>query len=372
MLEELNEFNRRKRGKKSEALIGESKDKTEDLTDRQREILKVIVQEFVVTATPVSSETVVYKYRLPVSTATVRNEMAELERQGYITHPHTSAGRLPSDKGYRYYVEHLMERSMGLSLAEKRTIQHQFYQIQLEMNEWLRLAATVTARTAQNAAVVSSLHTRESESRLKHVQFIEVQERLVLMVLVTQQGTIKEQMLSLEEPINQDELSVISLRLNSQLNNLDKAQIEISYRDWPQGLARYLASRIAETLRVLDQRLDAQLYREGLTNILNQPEFSDIVRVRQVLETIESGAALTTIIPEVISSDDSGVQVIIGGDDRYDDLRLLSVVLARYGIDGVAGVVGVVGPTRMEYGRSISTVQYIAELLSALVNERRG
>ena len=345
----------------------------DELTDRQKDILKVIVQEFVTTAAPVSSETVVYKYRLRFSTATVRNEMAELERDGYITHPHTSSGRVPSDKGYRYYVEHLMERGNGLSIAEKRTIQHQFYQIQLEINEWLRLAASVTARTAQNAAVVSSLHTIEGESRLKHVQLIEIQERLVLMVLVTQQGTIKEQMLSLEEPAPQEDLGIVSNRLNSQLNGLNWKQVEALYRNWPEDLVRYVASRISETLRGLDLRNDAQLYRDGLSHILNQPEFSDIVRVRQVLEAIENGTALTTIIPEIITSEDAGVQVIIGGENRYNDLRLLSVVLARYGIDGqVAGVVGIVGPTRMEYSRSISTVQYISELLTSLVNERRG
>ncbi len=376
------QLNKRAAGKKTRA-AGESGnlEKVEkkpsldssSLSERQREILKLIVQEFITTATPVSSETVVYKYRLPVSTATVRNEMVDLEREGYITHPHTSAGRVPSDVGYRYYVEHLMERSGGLSLVEKRTIQHQFYQIQLEMNEWLRLAASVTARTAQNAAVVSSLHNIESESRLKHVQLIEIQERLVLMVLVTQQGTIKEQMLSLEEPITQEELSIFSTRLNGQLHNVTWKQIETRLNDWPQDLSRYLASRVAETLRVLDQRHDAQIYRDGLSHILNQPEFSDIVRVRQVLEIIESGVALTTIIPEVIAAEDSGVQIIIGGENRYDDLRLLSVVLARYGIDGqTAGVVGIVGPTRMEYGRTISTVQYISELLTTLVNERRG
>jgi heat-inducible transcriptional repressor len=368
------QFNK-KPGRKGKAHKVDSTSSTDRsvLTERQRDILKIIVQAFVTTATPISSEMVVYKYRLPVSTATVRNEMAELEHEGFITHPHTSAGRVPSDKGYRYYVEHLMERSTGLTIAEKHTIQHQFYQIQLEMNEWLRLAASVTARTAQNAAVVSGLHSLESESRLKHVQLIEIQERLVLMVLVTQQGTIKEQMLSLEEPSNQEELSVLSNRLNARLTTMNAFQVEGRLVEWSEGLARYVVSRIAETLRGLDQRQESQLYREGLSHILSQPEFSDIVRVRQVLETIESGAALTTIIPEVIMSEDTGVQIIIGGENRYDDLRLLSVVLARYGIDGQwAGVVGIVGPTRMEYGRSISTVQYISELLTTLVSERRG
>lgn len=344
---------------------------TEELTERRKEILRIIIQEFVNSATPVSSDTVVNKYRLPISPATVRNEMAELEREGYITHPHTSAGRIPSDKGYRYFVEHLMSRPVGLPMPEQRMIQHQFYQIQLELNEWLRLAASITARTAHNAAVVSA--PRAYDSRLKRLELIEVQEKLALLIIVTQDGTIKEQMVSLEEPHSQEILSSISARLNAQLNGLNWSQIESRYKEWPDDMARLMAGRLVESLRVLDLHQNAQIYRDGLTNILNQPEFSDIGRVRQVMQTLESGSAFTAIIPEVLSADSAGVQVIIGGENRHDDLRLLSVVLARYGVDGqVAGVVGIVGPTRMEYGRSISTVQYISQLLSSLVSERRG
>ncbi len=343
----------------------------EEMTERRKEILRIIIQEFVNTATPVSSDTVVHKYRLPISPATVRNEMADLEREGYITHPHTSAGRVPSDKGYRFFVEYLMERPIGLSMPEQRTIQHQFYQIQLEINEWLRLAASITARTALNAAVVSA--PRAYDTRLKRLELIEVQERLALLIIVTQDGTVKEQMVSLEEPHSQEVLGSISARLNAQLNGLNWSQIETRCRDWPEDTARLIATRLVESLKMLDVHQNSQIYRDGLSNILNQPEFSDIGRVRQIMQTLEGGSAFTAIIPEVLSADSNGVQVFIGGENRYDDLRLLSVVLARYGIDGqVAGVVGIVGPTRMEYGRSISTVQYISQMLSSLVSERRG
>lgn len=342
-----------------------------NLTDRQRVILRIIIQEFIVTAAPVSSETLVNKYRLPYSSATVRNEMADLEQAGYISHPHTSAGRIPSDLGYRYYVEHLMERNGGLSQVEQHTIQHQFYQIQLEFTEWLRLAASVTARTAHNAALVST--PRVYDNRLKYVQLVGVQERVALLVIVTQDGAIKEQMLNLDEAVTQSELTQVTNRLNTLLSNLNWVKMEARIKDWPEDLNKVIASRMIETFKSLDRYKDAQIYRDGLVNILSQPEFSDIGRVRQVVQVIETGHAITNIIPEVLSSDGNAVQVIIGGDNRFDDLRLLSVVLARYGIDGqMAGVVGIVGPTRMEYNRSISTVQYIASLLSGLVSERRG
>ncbi len=344
---------------------------SEFMTDRRKEILKIVIKEYVNSYMPVSSDAIVNKYRLPISPATVRNEMAELEREGYITHPHTSAGRIPSDKGYRFFVEHLMERPGSLSVPEQHTIQHQFYQIQLELNEWLRLAASVTARTAQNVAVVSSPHA--FDSRLKRVELIGVQERLALMVVVTQDGTIKEQMLSLDEPTAQEELSSVSSRLNSQLFGQNRVQIDNNIKDWTDEFLVTIANRLSETLRSLEQHNDTQLYREGLANMMNQPEFNDITRLRQVMQSIESGPALPTIIPEVLTSDEAGVQVIIGGENRFEDLRLLSVVLARYGIDGqIVGVVGVIGPTRMEYNRSISTVKYISQLMTNLLTERSG
>ncbi len=343
----------------------------ESLNDRQRELLRLVIQEFVVTAAPVSSEAIVAKYRLPYSSATVRNEMAELERQGYITQPHTSAGRIPSDLGYRYYVERLMVRPGNLSPLEQHTIQHQFYQIQLELNEWLRLAASVTAHTSHNAALVST--PRVYDSRLKYLQLLSVQERLALIVLVSRDGTIREQMTALDQPQSQDDLTTISNRLNTLLKDFNWKKMEERIKDWPDDSSRTMAQKVIDTLRLLDQSQAAQIYRDGLANILSQPEFSDIERVRQVIQVIENGQAITNIIPEVLSNEGQAVQVIIGGDNRFDDLRSLSVVLARYGIDGqVAGVVGVVGPTRMEYGRSISTVQYISHLLSGLINDRRG
>jgi heat-inducible transcriptional repressor len=340
------------------------------LTERQREILRIVIEEFVNTATPVSSELLVNKHKLPYSSATVRNELAELERNGFITQPHTSAGRIPSDLGYRFYVESLMNRSVGLSSVEQRNIQQQLFQLQTELNDWLRRAVSVTARTAHNAAVVST--PRTYDSRLKYMQLMGVQEKLALLIMVTMDGTLREQMVNLDEAKAQDDLTSVSNRLNTHLSNLNWRQIENRIKDWPDELAKTVAGRIGELLRQLDLPAEAQIYRDGLVNILSQPEFSDIARVRQVVQALESGQSINSIIPEVLSNDGNAVQVIIGGDNRFDDLRLLSVVLARYGIDGeVAGVVGIVGPTRMEYGRSISTVQYISQLLSDLLNERR-
>ena len=364
--------------------------RTAGLTERQREILRIIIQEYTLTAAPVGSETIVQKYRLPLSSATVRNEMAELEREGFISHPHTSAGRVPLDKGYRYFVENLMERNTALSVVEQHTIEHQFYQLQREIDEWLQLAASVLARTSNNAAVVTAPQSQViSETRLKHVQLIGVQERVALCIIVTGDSTIKEQLLILDSPITHDELTALSARLNARFANQTARTISSvlnagveGFETPPQGLNQPIsaaeientaARRIVELLRSLDLRPDAQIYRDGLLYILEQPEFSDVARVRQIIEIIERGAGLTAVIPQILSGEGTAVQVIIGGENRYNELRLLSLVLARYGVEGESsGVVGVVGPTRMEYGRSISTVQYVARVLSQLMNDRKS
>lgn len=341
------------------------------LSERQREILRIVIEEFVDSAAPVSSEAIVTKYKLPYSPATVRNEMAELERSGYITHPHTSAGRIPSDLGYRFYVEQLMRRPFSLSSLEQHNIQNQLLQIQTELKDWLQRAANVTARTSHNAAIVSS--PRTYDSRLKYLQLIGVNEKLVILIMVTQDGTLRELSVTLENPQTQDDLTAISNRLNATFANLNWRQMDSRSKDWSESLIKSIAGRVIETFKLLDQPHEAQIYRDGLVNILSQPEFSDISRVRQVVQALESGQGIGTIIPEMLATDTNGVQIVIGGDNRFDDLRFLSVVLTRYGIDGqLAGVVGIVGPTRMEYGRSISTVQYISQLLSEVLSERHG
>src|SRR5712691_10506124 len=185
------------------------------LSPRKQEILRALVEEYIHNATPVASETLVRKYGLPFSSATVRHELAGLEEADLIHQPHTSAGRVPTDLGYRYFVEHLMQES-ALLLDEQRLIRHMFYQVQDQLDQWVRLTASVMARLLHSAAVMTP--PRSSEGRLKHVEVLSVTDLSAHLVLVLEDGTVKQQRLLLETSINQEELSVSSARLNKLLH----------------------------------------------------------------------------------------------------------------------------------------------------------
>lgn len=357
-----------------------------DFTERRQLILKLVVQEFIETAVPVASETLVRKYGLPVSSATVRNEMNALEEMGYLTHLHTSAGRLPTDTGYRFFVENLMDRT-ALSPAEQRTIRHQFYQVRGELDQWIQLAGAVLARTAQNASLVTP--PRADQIRFKHLELIAIHEAIVLMVLVLHDGSVKQQTLTLETARSQEDLRRSSARISERCADATAGRIEELLAQNRQlqpplfdELERQVLEQVARALRQFEEQIKEQIYSDGLIEMLSQPEFITalikeddteraVERMRRVLEILKSGRGLGALIPQALASD--GVQVVIGGEHSANEMREYSVVLARYGVDGAAaGVLGVIGPTRMSYPRSISTVRYISALMSDLLRELYG
>jgi heat-inducible transcriptional repressor len=341
----------------------------DELNERQRTILRVLVEQYVSTVRPVASEVLAGQYDLGVSPATIRNTLADLERLGYITQPHTSAGRVPSDKGYRYFVEHLMG-SAALPLDEQRTIQHQFHQVQMNVEEWSHLAAAVLARLVRNAAVVTP--PQSTAARLKHFELLSLTETSVMVVLVAHDGTISQQLLTLDEPWDQERLSVLAGHLNRLWRDLTGPQLaETPAPDDLAPLARQVGTVLGGLLARLEEPGGAGIYREGLSHMLEQPEFRETDRMRQMFELLEGGGVLLSIIPAVRAS--AGVQVIIGDEHQNDQMRHCSVVVARYGLaDQVSGVLGVVGPTRMPYGRAVSSVRYLADLLGTMLYQVYG
>jgi heat-inducible transcriptional repressor len=350
------------------------------LTERRQIILKLVVQEFVETATPVASETLVRKYRLNVSPATVRNELAALEDLGYLTHLHTSAGRVPTDAGYRFFVENLMERT-PLSLPEQRMIRHQFYQVRGELDQWVQLAGAVLARTAQNASVVTPPRTAE-RLRFKNLELISIHETMALAVLVFHGGIVKQQTFSLDAARTPDDLRRCAARLSDFLADLTISGVEdlIAREAQPTfgDFERAVLDLVVRAMLAFEEHVQEQIHSDGLIEMLSQPEFIPalaredaeraVERMRRALEILKSGRGLGPLIPQALASD--GVQVIIGGENSADEMREYSVVLARYGVDrAVAGVLGIIGPTRMAYPRSISTVRYISSLMSNLLAE---
>ncbi|MCS6841002.1 MAG: heat-inducible transcriptional repressor HrcA [Roseiflexus sp.] len=347
---------------------------TTDLTDRRRLILKLAIQEFIESSQPVASELLVRKYKLNVSPATVRNELAALEELGYLTHLHTSAGRVPTDAGYRYFVENLIDRT-PLSATEQRTIRHQFYQVRSELDQWIQLAGAVLARTAQNASVVTP--PRAQQARLKHLELISIHDTTALMVLVLHDGTIRQQTLTLDMALSQEELSRRAARINERCADAPVERIEEFLKqeraqEPPAGdaLVCQVLDLVVKAMHQFNEHLNSDIHSDGLIEILNQPEFSRIERVRRMVEILHSRRALGALIPRALAS--SGVQVVIGGEHSYDEMREYSVVLSRYGGGEIVGVLGVIGPTRMAYPRAISAVRYISAVMSDLLAELYG
>lgn len=200
------------------------------LSERQANLLKIIVGEYVASAAPVASSSLVKKYQLPVSSATVRNEMAELEENGFVTHPHTSAGRVPSDRGYRYYVESLPE-PLPLPEPVRRAIRREFRQVELAIEVWSRLAATILARVVQNAALVTA--PKAPDVRLRHLELVELHATLAMLILVLREARVKPQMVTLARPTDQEELHAVSARLNQLLAGAGPAEIARVGREAP-------------------------------------------------------------------------------------------------------------------------------------------
>ena len=334
----------------------------EELTDRRQAVLGLVVRQYIATATPVGSKTIVEQYGLGISSATIRNEMAYLEEQGYLTHPHTSAGRVPTEKGYRYFVERLMGEA-ELPLAEQRTIRHQFHQAHLGLEQWMKLAAAILARTAHSTSLVAA--PTVAQCRFKHLELIASYVSRALLVLVLSEGMVKQQMLTMAHPLAQEELTQVANRLNDLFTGRSADQIATSsYQLMP--LEEQIANLIIALMEEAEARSSGEIYRDGLLNIFRQPEFSEMENVRQIIRILEEQSLLEAILAEVLNS--SGVQVIIGGEGRWHELSECSVVLAPYGEAGRAvGALGVLGPMRMRYGRAISTVRYVADLLSDLI-----
>ncbi len=336
-----------------------------ELSDRQQRILAIVVKEYVATAAPVGSETLRHR-GFSVSSATIRNELAALEELGYLTHPHTSAGRIPTEKGYRYFVESLMEE-FELPPVEQRMIRHQFHQVTLDVDQWMRLSAAVLSRAAHGAALVTA--PQANQCRYKHVQLIMIGEQVGLLVLVLQEGTVKQQMLGLPQPKSQEELTQISNRLNNHFAGLNVDQIRaknLALSEFESGVLQIVISLMLQ----IDRRTSRDIYRDGLMDILRQPEFSAIERMQALLEMLEQRQFLEEMLTDL--APERGVQVVIGGESRHDELNDYSMVLSRYGRPEASGVISVLGPVRMQYARTIGVVRYVAGLLDDLVAQMYG
>lgn len=337
-----------------------------ELTERQEAILSLIVREYIRLAQPIASRTLAEAYELGVSSATIRNEMAILEEHGLVFAPHTSAGRVPTQKGYRYFVHRLLTDA-DLPPADRRRITQAFREVPLNLEDWMRMAAMVLARTAQAPALVTS--PRAVEHRFKHLELINTQGRLVLMVLVLDGGSVHQQILTLAEPVQQRVLSKTAHILNLVCVHRTAEDVRALTRNETTELARDIGELVADAMLQADQHGPRDIYRYGFSESLNT--FTDD-EAQQALRVLEEQSLLNGILQEALTGDADNIRVVVAGEGRWEALSHLSMVLGRYGTQQSYGALGLLGPTRMRYGRAVSAVRYVAGLMSGLLGNVYG
>jgi heat-inducible transcriptional repressor len=341
------------------------------LSERQKFILALLVRDYVDSAEPVSSGRLVKHYHLDISSATVRNEMAVLEEMGYLYQPYTSAGRIPTKNGYRYYVRQLMGDHQ-LPAHVQEMIRHQFYQARRDVDDWLSLSASVLAQHSQVASLVTQLHTEEAS--LKQIALLSTRGRQVLLVVVLDSGEVYQQTLLLDEPLPQDELNGIVARINQLAGGKDAEEVGRIRQMFPGTATENILAVVSQMIAASEVSSSGELFWDGMANVLSEPEFLEPEKAKRTLELFEDRNLLDDLLSRtVFNSDTSGVHVIIGGEDTWQQLDDCSVIIAGYGAkEHARGAVGILGPLRMSYSRGVSTVRFVSELIDELMLESMG
>ena len=325
-----------------------------------------MIEEYVALAQPVPSELIARKYEAQLSPATVRNELAALEEAGLIAHPHTSAGRVPTDRGYRHFVELLMHEDRELSAAERRAVRVQFNHLAASGAESTHLAPSLLSRALRSAAVAT--RPAASHARVRRIELVPLEDDLVLVTVLMQSGGVRQVVYRADGVLPREELTRFSNELSEKLADKTAGQVQRLRRALSEG-ARPFASVAVRLLQQAQEQAFADVSLEGLAQLLGQPEFAQSQKLRPILEVLEQQPMLARFLAESLAT--PGVQVIIGAENRLEQMREASLVLTRYGSDDDAwGVLGVLGPTRLPYWRAVPMVRFMAELMD-VVNSRR-
>jgi heat-inducible transcriptional repressor len=332
------------------------------LDERARTVLRAIIEEYVVSATPVGSQAIVEKYDLGVSSATVRSVMAELERAGLIGQPHTSAGRVPSDEGYRLYVESIAS-PVALEPVDQLMIRHQFGQVAYSSEQWFRLAASILASTTRAAGLVTSV--QPGRTRVRRIHLALVHPHLAALVLVPAEGSMRQALVALPAETDRILLDEAAAQLDAALGGRTAAQIrQVAERLDP--LSATIARRVASLIDEIEAARVEGLFSDGLLNVMEAPEFARTETLRRVFAALQDQAYLSRLVDHVAR--DGGVRVFIGHENLRDEMRDVSLVMAPFGHEGrLLGVIGVLGPTRMAYPRTIGAVGFVSGIMNELV-----
>jgi len=341
-----------------------------ELNKRMKTILEAVVHRYITTAEPVSSSIIAKEYNLDLSTATIRHEMYWLEKYDYLWQPHTSAGRIPTDKGYRFYVDNLMTKRY-LKENEKREI-IQIYKKNKELEETMKITSQLLSKLTSNLGVV--LGPIIYDDLVRNVQFIPVGDNRVLTIIVTDTGLVCQKLINVSGEITKDRLSYLSNLINNKLTEKDMNIINLN-KILKDQLDKILSfqERFNYIYNFLEDScnfkfLKNKIYLDGRTNIMRQPEFNETIKLNYILSIIEEENILANTIRKCLGF--RKTKVIIGKESKLKEIQNCSLVTSKYNIKGKpAGAIGVLGPTRMDYSRMISIVEYISDKLSDILSE---
>ncbi len=341
------------------------------LTERKMKILQAIIGDFVKTAEPVGSRTLSKRYELGISPATIRNEMSDLEEMGFLTHPHTSAGRVPSEKAYRYYVDEMM-KDHELTEDVKTQIADRLYSNVKELDKTVEHAAKLLSEITH---LTSFAITPKSDlDTVRYIRLLPVDEETIILMIVSESGKVSNTALSISVPYTEEALTVISKSMTYTFKG--KTLGEALTTDIINTLTKDISafSKLAENImpnfmNILEEMLNVNLYMDGLTNIFALPEYSDIDKARMFMEMVNKKDDFTRTLEER----DDGIIITIGDENHKDGMQDCSVITATYHVDGkLVGKLGVIGPTRMKYSEITSVVKYLTDNISQAYGVKEG
>ena len=344
-----------------------------DLDERKKVILYAIIKNYLETGEPVGSRTISKYTDLNLSSATIRNEMADLVELGYIIQPHTSAGRIPSDKGYRFYVDQMM--------AEKEREVDEMKEILIEkadkMERMLKQVARSLSANTNYAALISA--PQYHVNKLKFIQLSRMSEKQIVAVIVVEGNMIKNQILDIDEPLDDEKLLKLNMLLNTNLNGLSIEEINlgiISKMKEQAGEHSEIVSNVIDAVaEAIKADEDLEIYTSGAKNIFKYPELADHEKASEIITAFEEKKQLTELVYDTLShhEEHNGIQVYIGEETPVENMKDCSVVTATYEIeDGVHGTIGIVGPKRMDYDKVVKTLKSLTNQMDTMFKKGHG
>ena len=346
----------------------------EELDERKEKILNAIIQNYLESGEPVGSRTISKYSDLNLSSATIRNEMSDLEELGYIIQPHTSAGRIPSDKGYRFYVDHLIAQKD----QEVSDIKDMMIEKTEKMEKMLKQVVKVLANNTQYATMISA--PAVTGSRVKFVQLSQVNEHQLLSVVMMSGNVVKNKLIEVEEPLDNENMLKLNMLLNTNLNGLTIADINLALIQKMKAQAGEFEDIIEQVLKTVAETIggeeELEIYTSGTTNIFKYPELADSQRASELISTLEEKEELKNLISDIETDENgtgTGIQVYIGNESPIQTMKDCSVVTATYELgEGVKGTIGIIGPKRMDYKNVMANLKNLKKQLDDLMKKNDG